>query len=230
MIISFPRTGTAFTYKVLKEHYNLYGLYEPFNKDYPEFALRGNCLTHDVIGEINHDYYKLPKELLERIYENAKTWMHEWVWNLYPDIEVGGSYLRILREIDRLDGNWLIKDVYIWIHLKEICERFKHCKVIALKRPVEEVYNSYMGWWDKTDKYAMGKQITNAFMISVFFRKIFDYFPYNELTKETFKDMLKKVYAEYIEVIDNCLQYDNFILIEFKGKLSEKDILDKVKW
>ena len=132
LVIGFPRTATAGVYvKLYYELHRMYDdaicLYEPFNGDYPPAVLKGGKLYHDVMGELPHDYFKLPREVLEFIAENSK-WLSEWINQAHPQVTYCGNWMQVIDALDNLPNIVMLKDVYIWSSfqdLRSICQKLK---------------------------------------------------------------------------------------------------------
>lgn len=162
--MSFPRTATSGVYvetcRLMKKFYpDCLCIYEPFNCDVLEDIFTKGLHVHDRVGEIVHDYNRLPKHLKELIYENSK-WMRKWGFKRNNFL---GNYVEVLEELRKLGKPIVLKDVILWVKLHSLVRKYRDTLFIITVRNREHVLNSFLKWYrDRTLKQQLKRKIALA--------------------------------------------------------------------
>lgn len=124
-VISLPHSATSYLYKVLKEKYNLKGLFEPFNHEVLHDLYHFKTHAHYIIGLVPHDYFSIPKELFDKMYKNS-FWMVEWENEERPKKPfLGEHFWEIIDDINNLNEEFVVKDVHAWVYFEKLYKKLK---------------------------------------------------------------------------------------------------------
>ena len=262
-IVSFPRTATSGVYvevcRLMKNIFNdCLCIYEPFNHNVLSDIFTKGYHVHDRVGEIIHDYGKLPNFLKELIYENSK-WAKKWKFKRESFL---GNYMEVLKELLELGKPLVLKDVYLWPKLPELVNAFKNVLFIVTVRNREYVLNSYLRWFrDRTLKrqaknkialarrkpynlfnpikvwrhiktmFKLRKTITEKHMLGLGEFYIYFYGCSKPRLKgeELLKYYLDKDYEAFLNVVSKVENNENVYVSRFDNRLNIKPILDHIR-
>ncbi len=149
-IIGFPRTATTAVYNLLTRVFpddkGYLHIFEPFNGEVMYNVKSFGFIRHDKEGKIHHDYHRLREDILETIFENS-YWFWNWALNDVPTMPYLGNWQKIIEILDGLDSNVIVKDVDIWVMLKELVKKLPHTKFIILLRGEDAVTRDLAKWY-----------------------------------------------------------------------------------
>lgn len=162
-IVSFPRTATTGLYVKLCEKLKMklnskcLCIYEPFNYNVLEDIFKKGKHVHDRVGKVPHDYNRLPDRLRKLIYENSK-WSLVWGGRKENFL---GCWFEVIEELRNLGKTVVLKDVYLWVKLKTLCEKYSDTLFIITVREPQYVYNSFLRWFkNRTLTSQVAKKLT----------------------------------------------------------------------
>ncbi len=155
-IVGFLRTATTAVYnlfvKKFPDNNGYLHLYEPFNTERLRYALRLGFIWHDKEGILHHDYDKLPSELLRLLSANAQ-WFYDWIHSDTPYLPFLGDWMRVIEGLNSMRQPIIVKDVHVWIKLKEIVETLTHTRFLLLVRDFEYVEKDFTEWYNIHTKF-----------------------------------------------------------------------------
>ena len=224
IILGLPRSGTTFIYKkvceYMKQKENAICLLEPTNFEVLDNIVHGRKHVHDVVGEVPNDYDKLPRSLVEKMYINAH-WHTEWIWYERPTAPFcGADIMEILRELHEDPRPIVIKDVHLWVKIRELYAKFPEAKYI-LTLPDFQTYIKEIETRAKTINIPL-----DLAGIGKFYRF------YTGLPEcpQDIRRLTKFVYARYLEAISRVMHEENVYVLQYRGKITDEEIRSVLKW
>ena len=261
-ILSFPRTATSRVYietcKLMKKkRKNCLCIYEPFNHNVLKDIFTRGHHVHDRVGEIVHDYGKLPKHLRELIYENSK-WSKTWGFERNRFL---GNYVEVLEELRELNKPLVLKDVCLWVKLPELVKKYEDTLFIVTVRNKQYVLNSFLGWYrERTLKQQIKNKIslakkkpysifnlakvwkhlklmletkrtigkTRMLGLGGFYIYFYGYSIPRLKGEELLKYYLDKDYEAFLNIVSKVENFGNVYVVRFNSRLNVKPILNHI--
>jgi len=258
-ILSFPRTATTGVYdKVCRLFKSIFNdclcIYEPFNHNVLSDIFNKGYHVHDRVGEIIHDYGRLPNYLKKLIYENSK-WSKTWGFERNKFL---GNYVEVIEELRKLNKPLVLKDVCLWVKLPELAGKYKDTLFVVTVRNKQHVLNSFLRWYrERTlkqqikNKISLAKRkpynIFNPVKVWKHLKSMFEskrtigkarmlglggfyiYFYGYSIPRlkgeELLKYYLDKDYEAFLNIVSKVEYNDNVYIIRFNNRLNIKPIL-----
>ena len=261
-ILSFPRTATTGVYdKVCRLFKSIFNdclcIYEPFNHNVLNDIFIKGYHVHDRVGEIIHDYDKLPEYLKQLIYENSK-WSEK---GKYRRESFLGNYVEVLEKLRELNKPLVLKDVCLWVKLPELVSKYSDTLFIVTARNKEYVFKSFLRWYrERTLKQQiknkislakrkpynifnpvkvwkhlktiikLNKTIRGEHMLGLgrFYIYFYGYSIPRLKGEELLKYYLDKDYEAFLNIISKIENCGNVYVARFNSRLNVKPILDHI--
>ena len=261
-IVSFPRTATTGVYdKVCRLCKSIFNdclcIYEPFNHNVLSDIFNKGYHVHDRVGEIIHDYGRLPNYLKKLIYENSK-WSKTWGFERNKFL---GNYVEVIEELRKLGKPLVLKDVYLWVKLHELVRKYKDTLFVVTVRNKQYVLNSFLRWYrERTLKQQvrrkaslvkrkpynifnpvkvwkhlrsmikLAKSIKEEHMLGLgeFYIYFYGYSIPRLKGEELLKYYLDKDYDVFLNIVSKIENCGNVYVARFNSRLNVKPILDHI--
>jgi len=237
-IIGFPRTATTYTYLYIYNKFKgkVKGVFEPFNGEVVDWCLQSDVTYHYRQGRVPHDLRKLPREVVNLIYENSR-WFHEWRKKWKPTKPLlGEKWRQVVVTLNSLPYPILVKDVCAWVKLCGIAEMLPNTRILVTLRDYKYVYKTYTNPEMLSREGRRGTlKIKNIIGLSFFYRYFYGLENYPNADKEvadlpTLVAVLRKTYDKYVELVNGCeKQYSNIRVLRFGEKLTNQQIEEAIK-
>jgi len=235
-IIGFPRTATTYTYLYIYNKFKgrVKGVFEPFNGEVVDWCLQSDITYHYRQGAVPHDLRKLPKQVIDLIYENSR-WFFEWrkSWNPSKPI-LGEKWRQVIVSLNSLPYPVLIKDICAWVKLCEIAEMLPNTRILVTLREYKYVQTTYT----RPERIEAGRRrgtlrIKEVLGLGFFYRHFYgtENYPVNKEWADipTLIHFLRKTYSKYVEIVGKCeKQYSNIRVLRFGEKLTDQQIEEAI--
>ncbi len=210
LILGPQRTATTIAYRELVCTISpTYALYEPFT------FVRGRVgITHDILGPVRDDTWRLPAILREMVLRNQE-WILEYLKLGRAVPLCGWDCWRIIYRLHELD-NVLVKDVYFWFNALEsehLLERnLPDAVIIYTWRSFDAWFLSLMEWFRADTLFARVRNVLRK-IVNTYIKRTRR--PINTRIKDRVADTMRSLtnvrnpkFAHGIGVFYSYLGYD----------------------
>ncbi len=144
LITGLPRRGTTITYSIIvASNPDIFAPYEPTSPTVIKALLNGKAVTHDYLGSVRNDVYKLPREFWNWIV-TLKDWYSHYGSNpkFYNSV-----LLSFFDKLHETEVSLIVKDLYSMLILEQLLERLDNLHVILTIRDRERWIEAILKWY-----------------------------------------------------------------------------------
>jgi len=227
-VLGLPRSATTMLYKriymAFKRIGDVIGVFEPTNFEVIDHIMKGIKHVHDTEGDVPYDYHRLPKELLDMIYENSK-WHLDWTSQESPKTPfLGGRLQLILDTLDTIPFPVVLKDVHMWVIADRLVTRYRHAKFIFTSPDL----NTYIAKMKK--RYGLVRNPLDKAGIGKFLRFFSNNLYSKTNNEETMIYEATAVWSLYQVILSNVMDFPNVRVLSFRDRIPDSDVYAVIRW